>query len=322
MSMFIKIKILIVFLSSLLVFPINVFAWGPATHAYIAKQLCGDYYDIYEIYGSVLPDFYNDKFDAPYNAYLTKIAHYNLDKLKKESRKNNLYNFALGYISHNEKWGADLTAHKKARTIKKGKGYIIEKIKILAPIITSELSEFLKNQGASQHLIVANLLSSEITHPLLEFAVDIKIKSNEDSIIGADLIYSAENRSDVIPDILALSYANSLSKKFKISIDAAIDIIKDSEKSFQSLMIIYGEILNQETNQSILQLSEDFSIIINTYLNKIYSNEYFLTPEIMERFIKYAIDIIEDDYSKEVSETIKYLKKKSIIKQFCRKITK
>lgn len=315
-----SIKRLLLSILFLLTFPFNLFAWGSATHVYISKQLCGSY-DLNEIYGSIVPDFFNLNYDSPYYDHIIKITHYNLDKIKKESRKNNLYNFALGYISHNEKWGGDLTAHKKARTIKKGKGYVIEKTKILAPIITFELNEFFKNQNnIPQNFILSNFISSIITHPLIEFAIDLEIKLNEDPYIGNDLIYSATNRSDIIPEILVLAYANDLSKRFKIQESKSSDIIRESEKTFQNFMIKYGEILNQEIDSSIIQLAEELSKIINIYLNKRYSDLYSITPEIIERFIQYAISIIEYDYSKEVSETIKYLKRLSVINKFCKKM--
>jgi hypothetical protein len=307
------------FLILLSFFPNDVFAWGSAAHAYIVKNICQVEPDALLIYGSIVPDFFNIEIDSTYYSYITKITHYNLEKVKNESRKKRMYSFALGYISHNERWGADLTAHKKARTIHKRKGYILEKEDVLKPLITLELGEYFRSKGFSNPFILANIISSSITHLLLEFAVDLKIKTSEDSSLGNDLVYSAINRDDSVSDMLVLAYGNSLSKRFKISKEEAISIIRGAEEDFRDFIVQYGVILGQDMDIAITQLSEEIAQFMNDYLDSDSSGRYFIEPQIIRRFIMYAINQVNDDYLKEISETIKYLKKFKEIKNLCKK---
>ena len=53
--------------------------------------------------------------------------------------------FAFGFISHNEKWGADYTAHKNGRTTKKG--YVITKSSLLEPKVMFHLQAALDDAG-------------------------------------------------------------------------------------------------------------------------------------------------------------------------------
>lgn len=310
-----------IFLLIIFLLPANLFAWGSATHAYISKQLCQDNSDSLSIYGSVVPDFFNQERNSAYFNFVTKITHYNLDKIKKESNKRNLNKFALGFISHNEKWGSDLTAHKKARTNFRN-GYASGKGGILAPFIEAELENLFITQGISFPFFLANSIASEIAHPLIEVAVDLQIKIHEDEFIGSDIKSSAIYRTAYVPDILISAYANDLSKKYKISRTEASDIIRNAENSFCESMIQYGEILNQEYDSAIQQLAEQGTEMINYYLNSSYAKGSFVTPEIMKRFIELAIEKTKDDYFKEISETIKYLKKRSEVKKLCKKISK
>ncbi len=306
---------------SLLVLPNNLFAWGSATHAYIAKQLCEEGSEPLLIYGSVIPDFFNQEHNSVYYDQIAKITHYKLEKIKKESNKRKLFEFSLGYLSHNEKWGADLTAHKKARTIYK-KGYVAEKSNIIGSKIRTELEKNFANQGVLFPFILANALSSEIAHPLIEIAVDLEIKTYEDTSIGSDLISSAINRRDDLPDILVSAYAGDLSKKYKIPKTEVMDIIKNAENNFREAIIKYGVILNYDYDLTIDLLAKEGTDLINYFLESSSYKGCSITPEIMKKFINFAIDETKNDYQKEISETIKYLNKRREIKQLCKKIQK
>lgn len=306
---------------TLMMLPSNLKAWGSATHAYIAKQLCEDVSEPLLIYSSALPDFFNQERNSVYFNYLTKATHFNLNKIRKESNKRKLYEFILGYLSHNEKWGADLTAHKKARTIRK-KGYASEKGNIIGSKIIAELEKHFTNQGVSFPFMIANAVSSEIAHPLIEIAVDLQIRTYEDILIGRELISSAIDRTDDVQEILISAYANELSKKYKIPKTEAEDIIRNAENDFREDIIKFGVILNYEYDTAIQLLAQEGADLINYFLASSSFKGCSVTAEIMKKFIQIAIDETANDYQKEVSETIKYLKKRSEIKQLCRKILK
>ncbi len=306
---------------SLLFLPGNLSAWSSATHAYIAEQLCDDISEPLLIYGSVVPDFFNQERNSIYYDQIAKVTHYKLENIKKESKKRKIDIFGLGFISHNEKWGADLTAHKKARTIYK-KGYVAEKSNIIGSKIKAELEKHFTSQGVSFPIILANAVSSEIAHPLIEIAIDLQIKTNEDKFIGSDLISSALNRKDDVLNVLIPAYSGDLARRFKIPKTEASNIISDAENNFREAIIKYGVILNYEYNIAIDLLAEEGANMVNYFLNSSCGKACSITSEMMKKFINSAIEETKDDYQKEISETIKYLKKRSEIKQLCKKIKK
>jgi hypothetical protein len=113
-------------------------SWGWAVHTYIDDQFStkrglrnGN-----QVYGGLAPDLFNFRFDAPvYRAYLFDQTHNNFMKVWDAAQSIPGKALAFGFVSHNEVWGVDSTAHRSGITFGVGEGYVIAKAKALKDIL-------------------------------------------------------------------------------------------------------------------------------------------------------------------------------------------
>jgi len=110
--------------------------------------------------------------------------------------------FTLGWLTHNEEWGADLWAHDASV------GYVAQKASILA-----------WHGGIPEGL----------AHDYIEIAVDMLIDHQHDPAIGDHLRGAALGRTWRIPGLLSKSYPD---------FDAAA--VTDAERTLRKAMITYG----------------------------------------------------------------------------------
>jgi len=297
-------------------FPEKGLAWGSLTHAYIAKQLGKGITDPQMLYGAAAPDFFYDLNYPGYN-YLSKQAHTSIANLKAKAREANMDAFAFGFISHNEKWGADYTAHKKGRTTKKG--YVVTKSSLLTPKLLFHLQAALDEAGVPYSFFLARTLASNLAHKLIETAIDLQIRLHEDTSIGLDFLNSVQSASDNIPDLLADTYGYGLSKQLRIPKEDAARIITEAELDFRKLMVRYGELLSGK-DPADLQMWEEGAALLSTALKNITGKDVVIQPEVMEEFLNLATQEIEADYAKEISATVSYLKKRKEINSYLKTI--
>ena len=118
----------------------QAWAWGSATHTYIDDRLNRQgpgQKNLGEMYGGVAPDLFNYLF-APYQPYLYGQTHDDFLKVweaagpRQSSVKRAL---AYGFVSHNDLWGADVTAHHNGITFGQGQGYVIAKAQAMKPYL-------------------------------------------------------------------------------------------------------------------------------------------------------------------------------------------
>ena len=116
-------------------------SWGWATHAYIDDALnkADDERNMNEIYGGIAPDMFNYYFaetdevrDEIFNQF-----HYDFMNIWNRKKTGQEKALAYGFVSHNELWGADMTAHKSGITFGESEdgepeGYVVTWAKILA----------------------------------------------------------------------------------------------------------------------------------------------------------------------------------------------
>jgi tellurite resistance-related uncharacterized protein len=226
--------------------------------------------------------------------------------------------FAFGFISHNEKWGADYTAHKKGRTTKKG--YVITKDSLLEPELLFHLQAALDDAGVPYSFFLARPLASNLAHKLTEVAIDLQIRLHEDTSIGLDFLNSVQNAPDTIPDLLANTYGYGLSKRLKITREDANYMIAEAELDFRQLMIRYGELLNQQDSTDFHTLSEEGAALLNEALKNMTGKDVVIQPEVMHELMNLAMQQVEADYALEISATISYLKKRKEISSFLKTI--
>jgi len=286
--------------------PPEVFAWGSVTHAYFAKQLGEGKLNAEEVYGATVPDLFNLMLDSPYYDDLVGLTHKQATRVKTKAHKMGLEDFAFGFVSHNEVWGADFTAHVSGRTTQEG--YVVTQSRVLALSLKPPLQDILEQGGVSSPSFIAGALAAGVSHPFIETAIDLLIKRNEDPSIGSALRQSAQDRPPAVQDLLAAAYGKSLARKTKVSEEEAIHFIRESETQYQQLMVRYGEIFTEEEPQALQALAAQGSGLLEGYLTLFTGKEITISPELIVQFLTLAIEQVEDTYQEELTSTLSYLK--------------
>jgi hypothetical protein len=222
------------------------FAWNAATHAYIEENLNKktgkSTPDILNnrIYGANALDLFNDNFYLPYLAFAdyfhSTSEEYFLKAWQIASNKDEKA-FAYGFVSHNNKWGMDSTAHISGKTYGKDTGYVIAKAQALAAILRPYLPE---EMSAIDEETLVNLC-----HYLVESGVDFLVRE-KDPLIGSKLMNAAYARSESVPTLLANAYKADFAYIAIISENEAANTIIEAEENFQASMIGYGWVLAQD----------------------------------------------------------------------------
>jgi hypothetical protein len=180
----------------------------------------------------------------------------------------------------------------------------------------------LNNAGVPYASFFAGLFAPELAHPLIEAAVDLLIKRNEDPSIGLELFHSAQDRATSIPDLLVSAYAKGLARHQKLSYDEASQIIREAEAEYQQMMILYGEVFTQEESEVIQDLADQGATLIEGYIKSAIGKEVDVPSDVLVDFIHLAIQEVEGDYGQEIASTLAYLKHRPGISSFLHRILK
>lgn len=225
------------------------YAWDPATHAYIESRLYkkqgrSDATILSNrIYGSYMIDIFNNDFSPTYVTfanYLHDPAQNNFMKLwdlAEPLDSGPQKAFAYGFVSHNNSWGMDSTAHISGRTFGKDSGYVWAKAEILAASLGPSLSDM--------GLPLPDDVLRDISHYLVETGVDFLVRGLDPSI-GNKIIAAAYSRSSDIPDALVSAYTTDLAAISGLTPDTVAEKIMQSEAEKQMYLIGYGWALTQE----------------------------------------------------------------------------
>lgn len=284
----------------------SVCAWGPATHTYFGKKL-GNKYGVMnwqEMYGALLPDMFNFMFGYPHQRYLWRQTHYEFMKVVEKAKFGRRKAFAYGFVSHNEEWGADQTAHISAIT-NPGEGYVVTKKKILAPLLEPKIEAFLTANSIPHTPELVEKLALAVADSSIEFAVDLLVSQNEDKRIGIEMLRAAKLRSPFVPILLSRAYAEDFAEEAGITLLEAIGIIMTVEKEFKEYMELYGGILREENAADLM--AEEAAQLAEAMLEKEYGIEVDVPPELTKDFLLAAVEVIKDDYSEELEGTLEYI---------------
>lgn len=225
-------------------------AWDLATHAYIEEHLFkktgqADSAVMYNrIYGAGAIDIFNNNFTSPYlefEAYLHDTSREDFLKAWEIAASRNEKAFAYGFVSHNNTWGMDSTAHVSGRTFGRGEGYVIAKARALAAMLGPAVEAQLAQLGlppVSEEVLV------NLFHYLVESGVDFLIR-DKDPEIGSKLMAAAFNRSAEVPTLLAEAYKSDFAILAGYGEDAAASFIATAEGDFRASMMAYGYALTQ-----------------------------------------------------------------------------
>jgi hypothetical protein len=300
-------KKLILILIFLFFVSTTAYAWEKATHAYIVDHMkkMGGPHKLAKIYGAMAPDIFNYAFDLPSSLYdyLHFQTHNNFMEMWNAIEEKHDKSFAFGFVSHNDVWGADYTAHWEAITTGIPEGYIITK--------ATALHQFLwDNVSAYRDLALLDVdydTYIELCHNVVEAAGDIIIK-REYPQIGSKIMDSGYFKDETFKNLLMRAYYTDLAGL--VGQDAAQQIILGYEDWFRQYMVIgYGQLLQQDESVVINQIVEDFNSLVGAYL---LSKDIILPPGTDLRPLIYfalttGISLCEPDYMTEVNATIDFV---------------
>ena len=292
------------------------FGWGNATHSYYSKHLGARYGppNLNEMYGSVLVDAFNLVMTEQ-GQFLADQFHHNPFAIIHSASNCSERAAAYGFASHNDNWGADWTAHHKARTLHGG-GYAILKGQQLAPTLIPVLYQILRNATPPVPEPIAEALAyslaPEFGHDLSETAVDLMIKKYEDPAVGARILFAAQYRSASVPQLLCRAYAQLVADAFQISLAEACGLITTVEGEYRNQMMQYGQAFLLPENATLQALAQMSASIAEQYLEYYaYINgspaDVTVSAETAESFIRAAINVVKYDYRREVHATLAYV---------------
>jgi hypothetical protein len=239
-------------------------------------------------------------FESPYlqNLYIT--THYDFMDVWKAARCGVEKPLAYGFVSHNEVWGADSTAHISCLTCahEKDGGYAViraEELLTFAPL-PSELG-------------IPDTLALEIYHEIVESGIDILVKRNEDPLIGQKIMSSALLRNPKFPLLLVKAYADDLSPYFGGYVKAGKAIVT-AEEEFRETVILYGYALTQDEPTAIQLISEQMADLAESFLGA-YGIPLPLSKEevvvLINELVQVSVSLCEPDYAQEIAATTAFV---------------
>ena len=278
--------------------------WGSAIHVYIADHLGkdGPLRNVNEMYGGTAPDVFNYLFDQKaWMDFLYAETHHDFMKVWRAAHLPLGKAAAFGFLSHNDVWGADSTAHHQCTRCGFPDGYVIVKAEIMATSIPlSGLGIVISDPE------FAYGVARELYHNIVESALDLLI-SHKDPTIGKKLTTAALLRSPEVPSLLVEAYARGFSDKFGLRLSDAVKVILDAEMNFRKTMILYGQVLTQDSATATQLVAEQLAAQAVSFLGS-FGITLPIPPEQVPGLIVWllgeATEICQADYFDEIQGTI------------------
>ncbi len=232
----------------LLCFTAQAFPWGSATHAYIIDQIMRKAGPPRLMYGAMVPDVFNYFFqDTVLRDQMYWMTHFNFMPLWDASKGPSDKPSAYGFVSHNNQWGADSTAHLHSLTFVPNEGYVITKAVILWGLIKDSFPSIDQSTGES------------ICHDVIEAAIDLLIK-NLDPNIGNRLVDSARSADKKILELLNKAYLADITGLVGSEAQAKY-IISLNETVFRYAVLQLGNALKQKSPNDLNAMAAIFSAL-------------------------------------------------------------
>ena len=300
------------------------FGWGNATHVYFAKELGAKFglSNMNEMYGALLPDCFNFVMTEQ-GQYLYGPTHDKAMQIWLAAKNPVQKSLAFGFMTHNQTWGADYTAHIKSFAFPSFTdfitgdpgGYAIEKGWELEPQVALDLEKILMDGGVSSTdaQTYAPGIAAALGHDLSETAVDLLVKRNLDRAVGERMILAAKCRPADAGKLLAAAYANDLVSTFGMPVGQASAFIIGAEQEYRQYIIQYGMAFSLPEKQTIALLSAQTvpiaEMFITAALDKYYVPHGTITVTAAQvgNFINAAIQVVKPDYAKEVAKTLCFI---------------
>jgi hypothetical protein len=297
--------------------PAAAFSWSQATHAYIADRLGArvGYDNLNEMWGSVAPDLFNFVFDpavcpgwiadqtqGTYSDTFLKV--WNVAATNAEDA------LAYGFVSHNEQWGADHSAHESGlRPGYENEGYIITKAKLLlnAPIGPTNPQQTFGDVFAGLGMNPDEALL--IAHVITEDAIDIRLGNEVDPLLGRKLATAARNETKMFRALLVEAYAADYADYcFGGDYATAASVLTATEEGHRKYMIFLGQAISKSEPAAAQLLAQQLVSILPELLGNPLPVPEAEAVEIVRAAMFSAMDIC-DDYLAEINATIEFVDK-------------
>jgi hypothetical protein len=299
--------------------PAAAFSWGDATHVYISDRLKAraGYKNINEMWGSLGPDIFNFIFDeALCPAWLADQTHG-----RTTDSFMNVWNaadttaeraLAYGFVSHNEVWGADYTAHVSGITFGQDVGYIWAKAMILldTPLDPTQPYDSASNPKFAEIFDGIGLIPEQqqlIAHVIAEYAIDIMLKNDVDHFLGQKVRFAARFRNPKFPELLVDAYAADYANNCPgIDLSTAASIIASAESEYRNGMISYGQVISRAEHVAVRLIAEQIVALAPGFLGGPLP-ELGIDPVDLVEMAIYDSMAICSDYLDEINATIDFV---------------
>ncbi len=308
-------KIVCLLFSGILILSVSAplaFGWGSATHAYMnslmRRPTTNPALDF--IFSGTAPDVFNYMFNYPvYLGYLQDQTHHYFMKVWRARRLAGERHEALGFVSHNDTWGEDSSAHVKSRTLLKTEGYVITKAAALHQYLWANSPDY----QALQALGMTTDTYLAICHEMIEAAGDI-IMVRIQPQIGQILAKSALRPAKDLQNLLVRAYLNDFmvfaaSAGLPLSAAQAEALIRQAEQAFRQSMIAYGTLLQQDEATIVALMTDNYNSMVTGYLGALGISlppGTDMTP-LIQAAITVSMSLIASDYKREIVATKNYV---------------
>jgi hypothetical protein len=248
-------KQIVIGIALVLALSMTASAWDVLAHAYIMELIKGGPQNTNgnELYGMTAPDFVNYSIGTPYYEFLYDQTHTNFMRVwrmagdgPKAAMEKSL---AMGFVSHNGVWGADYVAHTSSLTLDPSLGYVIQKAMALNYLLTDYWGL----------LGVPEPLRLELCHNIIEYAIDLKVWSEDPGIAGR-VMAAAAGRDPSIQQLIKTAYAGMLTQfsqktEGPLNQPTALAMLQMLEFSFKQREVLYASLFAVDLDTSIANLS-------------------------------------------------------------------
>ena len=206
----IRLKVL---LTGVVLLASGAYAWGPATHSYIASCVT-DGQNSSVLFGAMLPDMSATIRDNATESYqLNILTHREFDRLASSA-------LTTGLKTHNALWGADYYAHLYYEPT--------------APDIYSTIK--IRQLSTEFGITMSN------AEDVFEMCIDIQLRLIQGTELGVRLAYAAQLSGAEHEQLLVDAYAAELAARVSgLTLEEAEQDIRTAAQSFRALVIAFGE---------------------------------------------------------------------------------
>jgi hypothetical protein len=214
---------------------------------------------------------------------------------------------AFGFVSHNDAWGADFTAHWRSRTLDPTKGYIITK----AEALSAGLALYWAAIEGALSVTLDDAIKIELCHNIVEAAGDVVLKRSYPQL-GKNLVAAGSKSDKRFRNLFVKAYLPGLAALMGDE-DAARTLLQNGESAFRTgQVVMYGMLLQQDETTVLDGITAQFNALVGSYLESKGIPEPLLgwpdlTP-VIQAALAGAVALIENDYMLEVDATVNYLR--------------